>query len=188
MLLSKKLNIVVGGLTLALIAALSLPASAESRMQDPETQRKVADRLDNFKSTAFQMQRHADTLQSHKNSNLSWQSHVKQLANLKDHVNQLGKSLAELEGMKPHASDTQRLAIDHARPHLVAIAENTARAIEMLNDNHSIVRFPEYGEVADDIYDHADELHTKLDAILDFEDSKGRLEALELQPMSSEGS
>jgi hypothetical protein len=103
-------------------------------------------------------------------------------------VNQLGVTLAELEALKPQASESQRMAIEHARPHLASVAQSTTRAFELIKDNRGSVHFPEYGEAVSDIYEHADVLHTKLDAVLDFESAKERLDALELQPMSSEGS
>ncbi len=188
MLLTKKLKMIVGGLTLLVVAAMALPASAERRVENADAQRQVADRLGGFKSTASKLHRQADLLQSHTYSGRSWQTHANQLATVTDHVNRLGRSLSELEEMKPHANDSQKLAIEHARSHLVAIAQSTTRAIALLKENRANTRFPEYGEVANDIYDHADTLHTKLTAILDFEDSKARLDALELLPVSSEGS
>ena len=188
MSLIKKLKTGFIGLTALFVAALALPASAESRAQNADVQRQVADRLGEFKITASQLYRQADLLNSHRNSALSWQTHASQLLALKDHVNELGRSLSELEELKPQASDSQKLAMEHARPHLVAIAQSTTRAIELLNENRGSIRFPEYLDATSDVYDHADTLHTKLDAILDFESSKTRLDALELQPMSSAGS
>lgn len=180
MLLSKNLKMGFIGCALLAIAVLALPASAERRVQNADAQRQVADRLDEFKSTAFKLRHQADILQSHRNSALSWQSHATQLQAVRDHVNQLGKSLSALDEMKVHATDSQKMAIEHARPHLVAIAQNTTRAIELLNENRGSVRFSDYGEATSDIYDHADTLHTKLDAILDFENAKSRMNALEL--------
>ena len=188
MLLTKKLKIGLFGFSLLFVAALMPSASAESRRQTGDAQRQVADRLADFKRTASQLHREADTLNSHRNSRVSWQTHSLHLGNLTDQVNQLGRSLTELEALKPAASESQRMAIEHARPHLVSIAQSTTRAIELLNDNRRSVHFPEYGEVASDIYDHADALDMKLDAILDFEDAKVRLDALEVQPMSTQGS
>lgn len=188
MLLTKKLKMGLFGFSLLLVAALVQPASAENRRPTGDAQRQVADRLADFKRRAPQLHREADTLNSHRNSRVSWQSHSHHLGNLTEHVNQLGRSLAELEALKPAASESQRMAIEHARPHLVSIAQSTKRAIELLNDNRVSVRFPEYGEAASDIYDHADALHMKLEAILDFENGKTRLDALELQPMSTQGS
>jgi hypothetical protein len=188
MLLSKKLEMGLFGFTILFVAALATSASAESRMPNADAQGQVADRLADFKSTASQLHREADTLNSRRNSRASWQTHALHLENLTGHVNQLGRSLAELEALKPAASESQRAAIEHARPHLVSIAQSTTRAIELLKDNRATVHFPEYGEAASDIYAHAEALHMKLDAVLDFESAKERLDALELQHLSSEGS
>ena len=182
MLLSKKLKMGFLGVAVFSLAALAIPASAEKSVQNADVQRQVADRLDQFKTTASKLHHHADLLQSHTNEALSWQTHANDLANLTDNVNQLGKSLSEIEDLKPDASDSQKLAIEHARPHLVAIAQSTTRAIEMIKENRRSTRLPEYSEVTGDIYDHAETLHTKLDAILDFENAKSRLDVLELQP------
>jgi hypothetical protein len=188
MLLTNKLKMGLFGFTMLFVAALATSAFGESRTQTGDTQRQVADRLADFKRTASQLHREVDTLNSHRNSRVSWQTHSHHLGNVTDHVNQLGRSLSELEALKLAASERQKIAIEHARHHLVSIAGSTTRAIELLNDNRGSVHFPEYGEVASDLYDHADSLHMKLEAILDFENAKARLDALELQPMSSEGS
>ena len=186
MLLTSKFKIGLFAFTLLFVVAMATSVSAESRTND--AQRQVADRLAEFQRTASQLRRQADTLNADRNSRVSWETHSRHLANLKDHVNELGRSLAELEAMRPAASGNQRLAIEHAGPHLVSIAQSTTRAIELLNNQRGNIHLPEYGEVASDIYDHADTLHTKLDAILDFEDAKVRLDELELQPPPFEGS
>jgi hypothetical protein len=186
MLLTNKFKIGLFAFTLLFVVAMATSASAESRTDD--AQRQVADRLAEFQRTASQLRRQADTLIADRNSRLSWQTHSRHLGNLRDHVNELGRSLEELEAMRPAASENQRLAIEHAGRHLVSIAQSTTRAIELLNNQRRNIHFPEYGEVASDIYDHADTLHTKLDAILDFEDAKVRLDELELQPKPFEGS
>jgi hypothetical protein len=186
MLLTKKLKMGLFAFTMLFVVAMATSASAESRAEDAQSQ--VADRLAEFQRTASQLRREADTLNSRRLSRVSWQTHSHHLGNLTDHLNQLGRSLAELEALKPAANESQRMAIEHARPHLVSIAQSTTRAIELLNDNRGSVHFPEYGEAAGDIYDDADTLHTKLDAILDFEDAKVRLDELELQPKPFEGS
>lgn len=185
MLLTKKLKMGLFAFTMLFVAATATSASAE---RTKDTQRQVADRLAEFQHKASQLHRDADTLNSPRLSRVSWQTHSRHLGNLRDHVNQLGRSLAELEALKPTANENQRMAIEHARPHLVSIAQSTTRAIELLNDNRGSVHFPEYGEAASAIYDHADTLQTKLDAILDFEDAKARLDELELEPKESEGS
>jgi septal ring factor EnvC (AmiA/AmiB activator) len=186
MLLTTKLFMASSALTVLLLVVLATPALAETATQ---THWQVADRLADFKSRAFKMQDEADTLQSHaRNKRLSWQTHTHSLNALKDHVNEMGKALAELEAQKPLANDGHAMAIEHARPHLVAVAQNLTQAIELVNERRSNVHWAEYGEAVSNIYDHADALHTKLDTILDHENAKMRLEALDLQAASTEGS
>jgi DNA repair ATPase RecN len=188
MLLTKKLKMGIFGFAVLLVATVAPSASAESRTPDRDAQGQMADRLADFKRAASQLRQEADTLDAHGRSRASWQSHTYQLLTVKDHVNRLGMTLAELEVLKPQASESQKMAIEHARPHLASVAQSTTRAFELIKDNRGSVHFPEYGEVVSDIYDHADVLHLKLDAILDYESAKERLDALELQFMSSEGS
>ena len=186
MLLTPKVLMASSALTVLLLVVLATSAVAETATQ---THARVADRLAEFKRTAFEMRGEADTLQSYtRNKQLSWQSHTHRLNALKDHVNELGKTLAELEAQKPLASDGHALAIEHARPHLVSVAQNLTQAIELVNERRSSVHWGEYSEAVSNIYAHTDDLHTKLGAILDHENAKMRLEALELQPPSTEGS
>ena len=162
------------------IAALAGSALAEVR---PQGNTGIARELANLKRTVSEMRQHADTLNSFTSSKqLSWQSHTERLSTLKEHMNEMGKSLAELEAMKSTASDTQALAIEHARPHLTSVARNLTEAIELVNENRRNVYWSDYGEAVSDVYSHADALHTKLDAILDFDKARERLENLELEP------
>ncbi len=167
MLLTKKLKMGLFGFAVLLVATVAQPASAESRVPNGDGQGQVADRLADFKDAASQLRREADVLDAHGRSRVSWQTHTHQLWAVKDHVNQLSVTLAELEALKPHASESQKMAIEHARPHLDSVAQSTTRAFELIKDNRGIVYFPEYGEAVSDIHEHADVLHMKLDAILD---------------------
>ena len=187
MLLTKKITTGWSALAVLLVVGLSASAFAEG----PPTsavQRQVADRLVDFKSVAYELRREADTLDSHRNKPLAWQTHSYHLENLRDQVNRLGKALTELEASMPMATEGQRMAIEHARPHLAAVAQSTTQAIELLRDNRNSIRFPEYGDIVSELYAHAEALHTKVDTIIDFENVRMRMDALELQSKSTEGS
>ena len=188
MLLTKKFTTGWSALTVLLAVVLSVSAFAESPPPTGTAQRRVADQLVDFKSVAYELRREADTLDSHRNKPLAWQTHYFHLENLRDQVNRLGRALTELEASKPMATEGQRMAIEHARPHLASVAQNTTQAIELLRDNRISFRFTEYGDLVSDLYTHAEALHTKLDTIIDFENARMRLDALELQSKSTEGS
>ena len=149
---------------------------------------KVADQLSSFKQTALEMRRHADRLDSMASARqVHWMSHAQSLETLKTHVNQLGQTLTSLEQLKPQANEGQRMAIENARPHLVGVAQQLTRAIDLLSDDrHSVIWSP-YTNTVSSLYNHADSLYETVDTIMDYEKSRMRLLDLDLQP-SSEGS
>lgn len=174
----------------SLLTVLLLVGMADSAVAGSSTLHSphVAKQLADFKRTAFQMRREADALKSmtpHKR--LSWQSHTHRLDALKNHVNSMGRSLAELEAQKAIATEGQALAVERARLHLVSVAQNLTQAIELVNEDRNNVHRGEYGEAVSDIYTHAEALHTKLDTILDYENARMRFDRLELQPASTGG-
>jgi len=168
----------------SLLTILLLVGLADSALAEATTFRnpQVGKQLTDFKQTVFEMRREADTLKSMTpNKRLSWESHTYRLSTLKDQVNEMGRSLAELEAQKSIASEGQALAIEHARPHLVSVAQNLTAAIELVNENRRNVYWSDYGEAVEAVYSHADALHTKLDTILKYEKGKMRMDNLELQ-------
>lgn len=146
----------------------------------------VAKALADFKSKAFQVQREAGILKSYTpNSRLHWKSHTDRLSTLKKHVNDMGGMLARLEEMKPVATESQQLAIDNARPHLVAIADQVGRAIGLVNESRSSVKWSPYSDTVADISQHTASLYEKLDTILNYESAKARLDGLEIPESES---
>ena len=167
---------------MAVLVMVALAGSASAAELATRGHPEVAKELADFKQTAFKLRQQADTLNSFKpNKQLSWQSHIYRLNTLKDHVNELGRSLAELEAMKPMANQNQALAIEHARPHLTSVASNLTEAIELVNENRRNVYWDDYGEAVSDVYSHAHALHTKLGAILEYGKNQERMESLEVQ-------
>lgn len=185
MLSKTKLLMTSSLLTVMLLVGMAGSALAESStFHNPH----VAKQLVDFKRTASELRSEADALNSmtpHKR--LSWQSHSYRLDTLKNHVNSMGKSLAELEAQKAIATEGQALAIEHARPHLVSVAQNLTQAIELVNEDRNSVHWGDYGAAVNDIYTHAEALHTKLDTILDYENARMRFDRLELQPKPTGG-
>jgi len=168
-------------ITLLLSISLSSPAFADNP-------KWVGNQLSDFKSTAYQMRTEADVLKSYTGKRLSWETHTRQLSVLKDQVNQLGKNLAGLESQKSVASENQVMAIEQVRPHLESIAEHLTFAIESVNENRPNVHSMDYAEAVGNVYAHANDLHNKVERILDYDAAKTRLDKLELQPEANQGS
>jgi len=166
------------------VTLLSTPAlvsaNTNSYAPDPATVSQVADRLFTFKQQAIEASRHAETLFSlTRNHRTHWESHTYYLNTLRDQVNSMGRMLAELEGLKPQASELQHMAIEQARPHLVAIAEDTTKALDLVRADRYNLRQPEYKTSVNGIYEHADGVYQTVDTIIDYKHAKIRLQNLE---------
>jgi hypothetical protein len=171
-------------LRIALVAMAAVAMVTPVRYAYAETSNQssaqVTRQLSAFKHNVSEMRREAEVLESWtRNIQLSWQSHVFSLNALKDHLNELGQVLAQLEGLRPLANDSQALAIEHARPHLVSVAQDLTQAIELVNESRRNIQQREYVDSVSNVYAHANALHTKLDAILAYQGAKARVDSLE---------
>jgi hypothetical protein len=150
---------------------------------------EVANQLAQFRQNAYELRDRADKLDALTPSRLvDWRSHAHNLDILKEQVNQLGQTLANLEELKPQANEGQRLAIENARPHLVGVANHVTEAIDLLAENRSSIHWQPYSETVDNIYSHATSLHETVDTILDYEQARKRLVDLDLSTSAAEGS
>jgi hypothetical protein len=150
---------------------------------------EVANQLTQFKQNAYDLRVRAEKLDALTPSRLvDWRSHAHNLEILKEQVNQLGETLANLEELKPQANEGQRLAIENARPHLVGVANQVTEAIDLLAEDRSSIHWQPYSNTVDNIYSHATSLHETVDTILDYEQARIRLVDLDLSTSASEGS
>jgi hypothetical protein len=119
-------------MTAMLVGVLtSVPARANVSQEVDNGHPDVSNHLASFKQTALEVRRHADTLDSMTPARqLDWRSHAHSLETLKQQVYQLGQTLTTLEELKPQANEGQRMAIDNARPHLAAMAQELEPALE----------------------------------------------------------
>ena len=165
----------------------TIPASAEISQKDVAGHPEVAEQLTLLRETAAGLQNHADALSSFTRMRLHWTTHADRLETLKQHVNKMGKTLTSLEALKPHANDEQRMAIENVRPHLEGVAYELTEAINLVAEDRNSVHWPPYSESVKDIHTQAKSLYQTVDVILDYQQSRMRLENLDL-PTSTEGS
>jgi hypothetical protein len=147
---------------------------------DQATAREADNHLSTFEWQAAKVSRDAERLWSlSRNYQTSWESHADSLGTLREDINNMGKLLGELEAMKPRAEAVHHLAIENARLHLVALAEETGKAIELIRPGSRNLGTPEYKETVTNLSLHADGLYQTVDTIVDYHDASDRLLSLE---------
>jgi uncharacterized surface protein with fasciclin (FAS1) repeats len=146
---------------------------------------KIDDMLADFESKAIEARRDAAMLESNRRSpGLSWQTHSSHLSTMKDHINEMGKILAELEGMKSKATLFQEKAIEAARPPLEDMAQRVENGINWLNEDRRSISKAEYKDNLHGLWSDADELYRNVDAIIDYHEARMRLHELAEEPVA----
>jgi len=72
-------------------------------------------------------------MESFTRSNLSWESHAAKITEIKNHVNEMGKTVAKLNQAKSTASPSQKTAIERINPIVAELAMNTEATIYHLD-------------------------------------------------------
>jgi len=124
--------------SLALLVAAYVCVSPALRAADmaPDS-KEVSDLLSEAKTGAIQVKDDANTMESFTMSNLDWRSHAAKVLEIKDHINNLGKTVAKLNQARSSASAWQQTAIDRVNPILRELAANVQATIEHLNKDRT---------------------------------------------------
>ena len=123
----------------------------------------------------------ADQMQGLLRSDVSWQTHATQLSAVKEHVNQLSRTIAKLQAQRGEASTWQQRGIDRLLPLLRELVENTTDAINHLNKNQIRPVSGNYAEYLDDNADMAHQLNQVISATVQYAHTRTKLEKLEEQ-------
>ena len=146
---------------------------------------KIDDMLAAFESKAIETRRDAAMLESkRRNRQLSWQTHADKLSVMKEHINEMGKMLAELEGMKPKATLFQEKAIEAARPPLEDMARRVGNALNWLNEDRRSIAKAEYRDNLHGIWVSSDALYRDVDTVIDYHEARMRLHELMEEPIA----
>jgi chromosome segregation ATPase len=176
-----KNNLLASCLMAAMIASpAAVKADTNNSAPDPASVREIADHLSVFEQQAADVSRNAgDLLNLARNHRTAWESHAYYLNNLRHDINDLGRMLSELEQAKPQGSETQQMAIERARPHLVALAAETTEALDLLRVGNRNLRQTQYKETVAELSSQADILYQTVDTIVDYHNADDRLDKLE---------
>jgi hypothetical protein len=170
----------LAALAVSLIGSPALRADTAQATQDPAVVQDLADHLSQLEEQVSRAGRDAEILRmiSH-DHHTARNSHAYYLNNLREDVNSMGRVLAELEQMKPEATETQRMAIENARPHLVAMAHETTKALELVRAGSENIRHSQYKETVAELSKQAAILYQTVDTITDYNNAHVRLHNVE---------
>ena len=175
-------------LWLLVAGCFSISPAANAGDTSSESSEEVSQLLSQVKTEAIALERDAEDLAAWTRTNqLSSQSHADKLNAIRDHVNQAGQLLAELNEAREGALPWQHQAIDRIYPLLKELADNTQATINHFNDNRAHIKFSVYGDYANAGYDLAKELAALISDYVDYGDREAEFHRLQekLQPAES---
>lgn len=170
----------VAALSLALLTFLPASWAEPTTPADSTSVKAVAEHLFVFEQQAAQVSDDAGELWTLvRNHDTARGSHAYYLNNLREDINNMGEVLAELEYMKPQATEAQKLAIERVRPHLVALAQKTSEALDLAREGSRNLTHLSYKETLENLYEQAEALYQTLDAIGEYHDASEHFDTLE---------
>jgi len=131
------------------------------------------------RTTAAQLNRDAATMESFTRSNLTWQSHSAQVRRIKDHVNDAGSILSQMQAARADAKPWHQDAIDGITPALKQSAANTESIIDHLNQNPKHLRHPTYVQYLRSNAQSASELSAAINNVVNYDNTRTRMEELQ---------
>jgi hypothetical protein len=154
-----------------------LAASFPARAADVPDSEQVSKLLSEAKTMAFQVKEDAVTMESFTRMNVSWDAHAAAVAQMREHINTLGREVNKLNEAKATASPWQRAAIDRIQPYLDELGGYTAAVIDHLNGTprHNIAEYKDYLEAN---ADYATDLAAMISDFVNYGNTKDRLEHL----------
>lgn len=138
----------------------------------------VATLLQESRTSAAQLRRDAEQMETFTRSNLSWQSHAHQIDLIKSHINKSGQILSQLQDARSGASHSQQAAIDRIAPLLQEMASNTTAIINHLSEHQGRTWTPDYQTYVRENYRLATELSEAISDFVEYGSTKGRMESL----------
>jgi len=146
-------------LSLLVAGCFSIAPAAKAADTSSGSSEEIRQLLSQVKTEAMALERDSEELAAWTGvQQLSWESHARKLSSIKDHINQAGKLLAQINEARKGASPWQHEAIDRIYPILKELADNTEATINHLNDNSAHIHFTAYQDYAQAGYDLSKEL------------------------------
>ena len=117
---------------------------------------QVSKLLSEAKTLAFQVKEDAETMESYSRSNVTWERHAVAIAQIKEHVNALGRQVANLDELSGY----------------------TEAVIEHINKKPKLLTTAEYKDYLEANADYSGDLAAMIGDFVDYGRTKQRMERL----------
>jgi hypothetical protein len=169
----------IAGVLATFILLLFSPLAVLAASQNNEENAEVTRLLSDARDEAAVLSRDADEMEALTRSDVSWQTHAAMLETIKEHVNNLARTIEKLNASRSSASAWQQQAIDRVTPLLKDLATNTTAAINHLNENKLRPTTGSYPEYLKENAETAHELSDMISSFVRYGDTRARLDKLE---------
>ncbi len=173
---------VLGFVVFMLLGAGQAFASPAKHSTDPSPyfSERASTLLTEIQSEAATMKLHTETLESFAwRPQISWQSHASYLDRVKGHVNNVGKRIAELQGISDLVEPWQQKAIAQVTSHAAQVASRTQAAIVYLRGNQDRLFVPEYRDHLKAVAARSNDMKETLDKYLDYDTAHDAFQRLQ---------
>lgn len=100
--------------------------------------------LTQARSQSAQLATEATTMESYTRTVSAWEGHATQLEHIKTHINELGKTLQQMNDIRDQSSPWQQQAVDHIVPLAKELASSMEATIQHLNEHKAHLKMPPY--------------------------------------------
>jgi septal ring factor EnvC (AmiA/AmiB activator) len=173
---------VMSGILLAALLLFSAAATAQTDQPQSANEQgsdKVSQLLQQARDKAATLATDADDMESLTRSDVSWQTHADTLNRIKQHINDLGRLLDQLQNERASAAPWQQQAIDRMTPLMKELAAHTTAAMNLLNQNRTRPTSAEYTDFLKVNDDTAHQLANLVSSYLQYGQTLARLEKLQ---------
>ena len=141
----------------------------------------VSAQLNEAKAIVATIKKDAAKMQSFSRRKLNWQTHSEVLEQIKTDTNKLQENMRGLQSHRAEASPRQQDAIDRITGLANDLATSMNEAINQLNKSKSQPTAPPYPEYLDANYQIVSDLEAAINATIEFEQTKARMDTLQAQ-------
>lgn len=166
------------GLVLLLVLSLYLVPVLQAADNPAPDSAEVSELLTQARSHAALLTRDAAEMQVYGRQRLSPQSHAVKINTIREHVNNLGQVLQQLNDKRTTASPWQQSAIDRVTPFASELASNIETTIEHINKNQNRLQTAEYKDYLKANYELSSGLSELIGDFVTYGKSKANYERL----------